>query len=327
VREVWLIEFENPLNLEKPVMAKKQTALRDGLLAGFVGLGGLVVADAAQAYPYAFASNEISGLTITTVTGVTPGRITPTAYSATISDSSAFGSTPSTTFSNGSTTPGNALSISQAFSGSSAAPASSFLADGAGSFTGTRANSAITAGDATNGGVATNNVAEGSGDSLSFGNSAANNKATIGLVVIGTGEQVLLSFNDLFRVSTATMGFGETANASIASTFSVLDSSGVISTFAPSALNQTIGSTNGTSSTDTGELSEAFSFLTPVLALGESYTLSLTSGSSENIFPGDTIVPIQEPISIALLGAGLLGLGLLSHRPKSNPSADAQHPA
>jgi hypothetical protein len=243
------------LNLEIRY-GKKQTALRVGVLAGLSGLSVFLVVDAAQAYPYAFASNQITALTITTVTGTTPGRITPTAYSATISDSSAFGALPSQTFSTGSSTPGTALAINQAFSGTTAAPPSSFFADGAGSFVGTRATSSISAGDATTGGVAVDNIAEGSGDNTSFGNSTANNKATIALIVVGTGEQVLLSFTDLFGVATSTSGFGETANASIGSTFSVLDADGLVASFDPSLLNQTIGSTNGLSSTDTGEVSD-----------------------------------------------------------------------
>jgi len=292
-------------------MAKYQTALRGGVLAGLSGLSILLVVDAAQAVPYAYASNQITGLTITTLTGTTPGRITPTAYSATISDSSAFGTSPSETFSNGSSTPGAALAINQAFSGTTAAPPSSYFASGAGTFIGTRATSSISAGDATNGGVAVQNVAEGSGDNTSFGNSTANNKATIGLVVIGTGEEVLLSFTDLFRVTTSTNGFGESSNASIGSTFSVLDANGLVASFAPSVLNQTIGSTNGLSSTDTGELSQAFSFLTPELVLGQSYTLSLTSSSAENIFPGVFTVP-EPPASLAILGSALLLLGTLT---------------
>jgi hypothetical protein len=290
--------------------------LKDLLLTAVAGLSGLLITGTAQAYPYAFVSNQITGLTVTTMTGTTPGRITPTAYSETISDTSAFGTSVSTTFSNGSTNPGTALSINQAFSGTSAPPPAGFVANGAGSFTGTRANAAISAGDATTGGVAVRNVAEGSGDSSSFGASNAGNKATIGLVVTGLGESVVLSFSNLYALAASTDAIGQTANASLQDTFSVIDTFGqIVAEYAPSELNMTIGSTNGTSTTNIGPTSAPFSFTTPILTLGESYTLSLTSSSSEDFFPG-TPTSVQEPRSVALLGTGFIGLGILARRKK-----------
>jgi hypothetical protein len=249
-------------------------------------------------------SNEISSLTITTTAGATPGRITPTGFSETISDASAFGNSPSQTFAAGSAMPGTALTISQAFSGASSTPSGIFSALGLGSFTGTRANSAISAGDATNGGVSVDNVAEGSGNASSFGTSSANNKSTIGFVVVGTGEKVVLSFVDLFTAVVSTSTFGESANASMEDTFSVIHSSNhVIADFAPSALNMTIDSANGTASS-AGGFSQLFSFTTPDLALDQTYTLALMSGSSENIFPG--AAPVIEPSTLTLIGSGLI---------------------
>jgi hypothetical protein len=293
------------------VRDKRTNLLRNGLLASFASLGSFVATGSAHAVPYAFASNVISSLTVTTLNGSSPGRITPTGFSETISDASAFGDSPSQTFAAGSATPGTALTITQAFSGTSSTPANIFSALGLGSFTGTRANSAISAGDATNGGVAVDNVAEGSGNNSSFGTSSANNKATIGFVIVGNGEKVILSFVDLFAVGVSTGAVGESANASIANTFSVFDSANhLVAEYGPSALNTTIGSTNGTVSSS-GGLSQLFSFTTPDLILGQTYTLALTSGSSENIFPGIALI---EPSALSMMGLGLIGLGVLGRR-------------
>jgi hypothetical protein len=283
------------------------------LLLGSAALtGSLLIHGSAHAVPYAFGSNQITDLTITTTSGGIAGRITPDAFSETISDTSAFSGFSPQTNSNGSATPGSALTIPQAFSGPSAVPTGFFTPLGVGSFVGVRANANIGAGDATSGGVTVNNVAEGSGNATGFGTSNANNKATIGFVVIGTGTAVVLSFNDTYQLKVSTTAFGETANASLENTFSVVDNTtggNQVATFAPAVLNQTIGASNGSSSS-VGPTTGPFSFTTPILNVGQTYTLALTSSSGENIFPPSG-APIPEPLSLSILGAGLLGLGAI----------------
>ena len=275
-------------------------------------IGSLVVAGHAQALPYADASNQITNLTINNVTipGGVQSRITPSTFSETISATAAFGGSASSTDTQGATSTTNPLNLAipQAFSGTVAPGSAVFTPLGAGSFTGTRANANIGAANTTTGAVSVNNVAEGSGNATSFGASNANNKATLGFTIAGTGQGVLLQFTDTYQLKTTTTQAGETANASLQNTFSVTDlTTGLtVASFAPAELNQTIGAANVGGSAVVAPTTTNYSFTTPVLTQGHSFSIQFTSGASENIFPP---AAVPEPLSMSLLGIGLIGLG------------------
>lgn len=95
--------------------------------AVIIGSTGIV-----RATPYAFASNDITGLTITYSDG---SSLAPSGAITSIGDSAQFNGFSPSAFVNAGPL-GNALTINQAYSGPGPTPAASFTPVGAGNFTG-----------------------------------------------------------------------------------------------------------------------------------------------------------------------------------------------
>lgn len=270
----------------------------------FAFLGGVV--GHAKATPYAYASNQITGLTITLAGG---GSITPTTANTSISDTAQFDGFPISGF-QALGTVGNASTITQAYSGPGSAPAATYTPQGM-TFTGARADASIGAGTAAGGGVSVRNVAEAYGSAL--GNSVGTNNAAISFTLTGTGQALTLAFSDLIQLATSTAAVpGESANAAIQNNFSItaIGSTTPIATFSPADINRQISSVNGVPlSNSVGPTTYLETFTSPILTAGTLYNIALTSTASETIQPG-TPVSTPEPASIAILGAALTALGL-----------------
>jgi hypothetical protein len=283
------------------------------MLAGTaILLGAALPGTAAHAVPYAFASNQISGLIFSTPSGST---FTPSVTSQTISDSASFGAiavnNPSQT-----STIGTSLNIAAACAGANTCPENTFVpASGPTLTSGTRSDSQILgfANPAVPGPVSLNNVAEGRGTSL--GTSTANNTGSITFSIVGTGSALSLSLSDTIQLIASSLANGETATAQITNTFRVFDAGGAtVAIFTPVDLNTQAGSANGVPGTASiGPTTISTTLTTPVLIAGANYNISLTSSSAESITPGG-VTPIPEPTMLGVLGIGMLAIGAYRQR-------------
>lgn len=296
---------------------------RKAIVGAIGAIAGLSATGAAHADAYAFARNQITGFAITSTAAFS---FIGTATRDTIT-SAQFSGFPVA----GDTDPvnlGNASNALQATSGPGPFPAENTFTQSVG-IIGTRGDAFVSAGSPFGvGGVANgNNVAEGRALSGSGQSGASAGRSTADAAIrVTTGGTFTFSFTDSILLRAEADLAGETANASIANEFSIIDgATGLVAyRFAPNgfldagetsdpfSLQQGCGSNSGipVGGCLIGASSGFFSGTSGFLSAGD-YSITVRSASQENVL---TQRRIPEPTSLLLASAALLGLGIARRR-------------
>ena len=268
---------------------------------------------------YAYASNQITSLTVTYQGG---GLIAPSFATSTVNNSATFHNTivyPSMSDSNNANI-GTTNNIIQATSGNITAtpPAENTWTQAMVSpaLYGARSDAwADNGSPILGGGIALSNVGEA--QSQPFSNDSGSGQAgfsmTISFQVVGNGRPLEISFDDLYQLA-ANSVLNQTATASIANSFSI-NGSDVQWTESPLAVNTTLATANGNPpSVANGPTLVNIHLTTPFLTPGVSYTVSMQSQAIAAISATNQDIP--EPATLTLLGASMLGLGMVGRRRK-----------
>jgi len=265
---------------------------------------------------YAYASNQITGMIVTYADST---LLAPSFATTTVNDSATFHNNiiyPSMSDS-GFTNIGTTNNIVQATSGPVTAtpPAENTWTQAMFSppLYGARSDAWADSGSPIlGGGIALSNVGEvqsapGSNDS---GSGQAGFSMTISFQVVGNGRPLIFSFTDLYQLAAVSV-LNQTATASISNSFSI-NGPDVQFNQSPAGVNTTLATANGNPpSVADGPTSVFITINTPTLTTGVSYTVNMQSQAIAAV-----AAQVPEPATLTLLGASMLGLGMVGRRRK-----------
>lgn len=291
----------------------------------------------ASAVPYAYASNVDSGFTI----GVAPGSggsYTPNMQTSVFQTSNSVSSSYLVTPPGTNAAGANGSDAAQVTAGVGPFPGQNFFGQALQASSGLRADSVDSGFNGSGGNVAEGRLvgAPSFGSGSSVGSLTSTNSSAI-TVTVTAGTSLRISFSDAVGLVASTAPLNaESATATIASSVRITTAAGAtVFSFAPTgggagstsavtggtvvsdpfSLNQSLASTAGTPSVNSFLNSGFFAADTVLLAAG-TYNVLISQSASENLTAGIP-VPVPEPVSMALLGTGLIGLGMFGRKKRA----------
>ena len=288
----------------------KSTYLGAAAGAALLTLAGTGIASAT---PYAYGTMSFSNLTLSGLTsGTIDGATVTTSSSASYLSSGDAASAGPNNIGTGPIPLTGGSDTRQSTAGTGPFPGQNSFGQALQTGSGARGDSVIT-GNLLTGSPAGSASLVAEGRLTDFGSASSTGGTSTGFNFSFTTTApvtLTLSFtasNDLIATTTAP---GDGASAQINASFSV-NGNGVSDNFAPSQLNTSVSSSGGTGDGTFSLGPTSFTHSVTLTSAG-TYTISLLSGVQERLSAAAVNTP--EPASLAILGAGLFGVGLIRRR-------------